>query len=375
VIAAERDLGAEGVLDPAGRGWCLAREVAKVGIAGVDLQAIPSDLWRPVLETVARERLTGLLVRGAASGVIGLSSSQMDDAVELHRRGLRRCLQVERTLIEIAEPLAAAGVAMRTLKGPAVAHQDYDDPSERLFRDLDVLVSSADLDSAVELLRTLGFGRAYAEPRPGFQRRYGKGVALLRPQGVEVDLHRTLALGPLGQQIIEADLWLGEDSVRIGALDVRTLDVVGRFLHACVHAATSPRPRLWVLRDVVQLHDRACSDVSEVRDRAARNGLEPALVLAVRAAEVQLGHVGPLSEWAASRPLNRRDALRLRAYGPGKGEMSRTIAMLLTAKGIRYRAGLAGSLLLPTADYLTGRGTTRRNRLRRVVSRIARREF
>ena len=40
------------------------------------------------------------------------------------------------------------------------------------------------------------FGRESAEPRPGFDRRFGKGVCLVRPDGVQVDLHRTLAAGP-----------------------------------------------------------------------------------------------------------------------------------------------------------------------------------
>jgi hypothetical protein len=173
--------------------------------------------------------------------------------------------------------------------------------------------------------------------------------------------------------VSEPDLWSRKESTSVGARQVDALDLVGRFLHSCVHASTSPTPRLWVLRDVAQLHERAAQEVGTVHARASRNGLEPAVAHAVLLVQHHLDHVGPLTDWATSRRVTRRDTVRLKAYGKGRGEAARALATLVTARGLRYRASLARDLLLPTRTYLARQGTTRSQRLRRGASKVARR--
>ena len=71
---------------------------------------------------------------------------------------------------------------------------DYADPAVRSFMDLDVLIRAHDIGRAVEALAAAGFRRTLAEPRPGFDRRFDKGMTLIGPARYELDLHRTVKL-------------------------------------------------------------------------------------------------------------------------------------------------------------------------------------
>ena len=104
----------------------------------------------------------------------------------------------------------AEGIDFVVLKGPALAHTRYRDPSLRLFADLDLLVRSGQVD------RRLAPPSAEPARRPppscpscghGFDDRFGKEVMLRTPatadapDGFEIDLHRTLIAGALGLTI------------------------------------------------------------------------------------------------------------------------------------------------------------------------------
>ena len=82
----------------------------------------------------------------------------------------------------------------------------YADPALRSFGDVDILVGGADFDAAVGALAALGFRRRFVEPRPGFDARFSKGACLERADGLEIDLHRTLAPGPFGMLLGLTDL-------------------------------------------------------------------------------------------------------------------------------------------------------------------------
>src|SRR5207253_1468780 len=126
------------------------------------------------------------------------------ELLETHREVVLPPLVVERGLLEVAPSFEEAAVEFLILKGPALAHTVYPDPAWRYFTDLDVLVAPKDWRRACAVLEALGFKRGQPEPRPGFVERFGGAPSYHRPTGVEVDLHRTLVLGPFG-------LWVETD--------------------------------------------------------------------------------------------------------------------------------------------------------------------
>jgi hypothetical protein len=126
-----------------------------------------------------------------------------------------------RELIAVVDLLAAKGVESRILKGSAVAHLDYDHPGLRSFIDLDVLVRAGDIDRAVGVLSSASFRRTLPEPRPGFDRRFDKGMTLISPSGFELDLHRTFVLGPWGLRVNLDQLWDQGQEFRVGGRALR----------------------------------------------------------------------------------------------------------------------------------------------------------
>ena len=201
--------------------------------------------------------------------------------------------------------LRGSGLDHRVLKGAAVADLDYPDPALRSFVDVDLLVRAEEWDDAIHVLREAGWERQFAEPRPGFERRFVKGMVLTRPDdgGTELDLHRTLALGPFGLTVRLEDLWADCEVLRLGGVEVRALAAEERFLHACFHAVLGDLPpRLVPLRDIAQMSLRGNLDLDRVIHHARSWRAEAVLLRAVELTWETLG-LDPAAETASPRQV------------------------------------------------------------------------
>jgi hypothetical protein len=127
--------------------------------------------------------VTGLLNAAVDDGALPATESQVQQARATHLSITMRVLSLERELVTVVDLLAGEGIESRVLKGSAVAHLDYPDPALRSFIDLDVLVRASDIDRAVAVLSGAGFKRTLAQPRPGFDRRFDKGLTLIPRRG------------------------------------------------------------------------------------------------------------------------------------------------------------------------------------------------
>ena len=202
-----------------------------------------------------------------------------------------------------------AGIETRVLKGPALAHRYYDDPSLRSFGDGDMLVRGADIDATVEILQREGLQRRFGAPRSSFDRRFVKAIALVADDGLELDLHRALTPGPFGvlfdvEEIFDA----APDHIDLGGHRMSCLAPELAFAHACAHAVLGDDvPRLVAVRDVAQL---------------LAAGLDvPATIALVRSL--------PRRRRRATRGWPRRDGPRVGAGGSarGVGASRRTFAL------------------------------------------------
>ncbi len=70
--------------------------------------------------------------------------------------------------------------------------------------------------------------------------RFAKSLTLVDADGRQVDLHRRLLAGPLGERLDHEAVRREGDTMAVGGRSVRTLSRVHRFAHACAHAAASP---------------------------------------------------------------------------------------------------------------------------------------
>lgn len=325
-------------------------------------EPLDATSWAAVMAAARRNRLTGLLNAATSDGAFPATAPQRAEARAAHRRQLLRVLALERELVAVCGLLDAADVPTRVLKGSAVARLDYADPALRSFIDLDVLVRAEDIERAVAVLSAAGFRRTLAEPRPGFDRRFDKGMTLIPPAGYELDLHRTFVLGPWGVVMNPGDLWDEGQAVAVGGASLRALSRHNRFLHACYHAALGDWPlRLGSLRDIAEMLRGWADAAPVVGPVTARWGVEAVVAAAVSDTYRLLGldAENELVRWAnryvPSRRHERWLALHTRS---DKTFAAQALATLWVLPRWRDKAAYLRALALPDARYTADRHTS-----------------
>lgn len=252
------------------------RSILPTRLGGAELCDGPLELsaeqW-PAL----RSRMFGGNVPGALAAAVGAGDVVLDEPMrtELFDQMVIRLvndLRAESECVRVTQLLGCAGIETVVLKGLAVAHLDYPDPSLRSTTDVDLLVRAEDMERATELLAEAGFRRDLPERRRGFDRRFAKDVTLYGPRRVEVDLHRTLLRGPFGAAIDLDELWASQEALDVEGLPSRrALDKPSRLLHAAYTVAVADaRPTLANLCDVALLAADPEMDWGLVQERAVR---------------------------------------------------------------------------------------------------------
>lgn len=348
--------------------------IAAHGLPGTRLalpDTPPDDAGFPrFLERLERHRLIGLAATAAQDGALVLSDGQREALEAAHLDAMCTCLNLEATLLEVARVMADHEIAVRVLKGPASAYLDYPRPELRHFGDIDLMVRSDDIDRAASVLVSLGFRRSSPEPRPGFDRRFGKGATFVAEDGTNLDLHRTFVMGPLGLRIDLDEVWRDSQPFTSGGECLEALTGPHRLLTACYNAIIGDRfPRLSTLRDIVQLCLGDQVDPAEVQEGAARWGGEAVLAHGIHAAwtTLEVADVVALSAWAGRYEANHDDERLLALYHDqkaGYAGLSWATARMLPP---RERLAFLRALALPRGGRLGKRGWGLAERARRAA--------
>ena len=345
--------------------------VAAWGVPGslLELPREPLDesAFAQLLAAVKHQRLTGLLWHAVAEGDMVATAGQAERIEWQHVEALAGSLALERLLLETVDILEQRSVQVRVLKGTALAHLDYPDPSHRMFGDIDLLVPGSDFDRAVRTLGELGHRRLHPEPRPGFDRRYSKGTSFRTSDGMEIDLHRTFTMGPLGIRLDLESVWERSEKFRLGDTMLQALPAEERFVHACYHAALGEVvPRLVPLRDVAQLALAPGLNLERVHALLASSGGHAVAAKSVSLAWqwLQVADVLAISAWAESHRAGHRELAELAVYGEGSSYALKAWASLRALPTLRDRAAYLYALAVPTKSYVGGRHEGRIDRLR-----------
>lgn len=341
-------------------------------------EPLAPSAWQDVVRGARRHRVTGALAATVHDGAMAATDAQLREATAEHRTAQLRVLLLERELVAIVGRLAGAGVDTRVLKGVAYARLDYPDPALRSFNDIDLLVRPDDIDRAFATMRAAGYRRTLAEPRPGFDRRFDKGMTLIPPTGYELDVHRTFVLGPWGVLVDLDELWRdGGESLTVAGHAVTALSLPYRLLHACYHAALGDWPlRLGSLRDVAELLRRvegSASGAHPVRAIAARWGVEAVLAAAVADTTRLLGlpMTGPLSSWARDYPPSRREEAWLALHThENKTFAAQALATVRVLARWRDKVAYVHALALPNPGYTDGRHPSRLRRFSYALRQV-----
>lgn len=331
-------------------------------------EPLTTNAWSDFLNGVRSQRLTGLLVAAVAEGALTVTEEQAETASEAHFAAVCDSLLLEAGALRTIAILEEAGVEPRVLKGTAVAHLDYPDPTLRLFGDIDLIVRGEQFDEAVAALVTSGHPRRYPQPRPGFDRRFSKGTSFTTTEGLEIDLHRTFVMGPYGLRLVLADVWATPRPFTLAGRTLHALDDEVRFLHACFHAALGDYiPRLVPQRDVAQMLLSGRLDLARVEELTRRWGAAPVVARAVCLAwdTLSIADVTHLSTWARRYVPSAAAARDLAVYLDPKGSYAaKSLAAVHALPRFRDKVSFATALAFPQSSYVEGRHDGSLQRLR-----------
>lgn len=329
------------------------------------------DAFADLLRRLTGHRILGLAVSAASVQQLRLTGEQTERLYAAHTEAMCVCLHLEACLLDLQATFDADGIPMRVVKGPASAHLDYADPTLRAFGDLDVLVPSDSFDRAALRLGDLGFHRDTPEPRPNFDRRFGKGATFIATSdGTNVDLHRTFVMGPLGLQVRQDELWADTESFMLAGRKIAALTAPQRLLASCYNAVVGDHdPRLATLRDIAQVILSGEVETSDVIELARSWQSTHVLALGVRAAweRLDIADVVGLSAWASSLDISDQARRELDLYhddAAGYAGLSWAVARILP---MRERAAFLTALAFPRGGRLGAARWGIRQRARRAV--------
>ncbi|MGH2597662.1 MAG: nucleotidyltransferase family protein [Actinomycetota bacterium] len=340
----------------------LARRIASFGMPGApapETVSFSDQRWEKLFALVRFERITGLALESVAHGWLDLTDEQTDRLYTAHRDAMTWSLLLERKLVALAEAFDRDVVGFAVLKGASVARTVYPEPCLRSFGDVDVLVRSVDYGRACALLERLGHVRQRPEPRPGFEVRFGKGSVHRHPDdAIEVDLHRTLVLGPFGLWIDPEELLDRSTTFELGGRIVGRLDDTAMLLNVAMHASLGrSEARLVPLRDVAQVAERGLIDWGTLSDWARRWHVTSVLQDAFSTALLTLGAPVPVEarRLMASEPP-KSEVRALQAYKGQRRSLGGTSLTTLRAiPGLGNKATYVWDLAVPDRAFLEAR--------------------
>ena len=320
----------------------------------------------------------GLLAAAAEDGSFALSGAQRAELVGVVDETAVVRRDLEANLLELSSALSKAGVTHRVLRGCAAAYLDYPASVQRTFRRVELLVPVPAFDDAAALFSAMGCVRRFAEPRPGFDRRFSMGTSFFTPEGHELVLRRTFVSGPYGMLVTPADLFSHSTPLQVGGRELLALGTEERFLHACFYARLGRgQSQLVLLRDVAQMVLTHALDIDSIETLSTSWKAESVVAEAVDLAwsTLKVVDIVHLSAWAATHRPERADRRRLRVYDRTYDYARNGAALSVSAvREIRPRRAtlrFLRAVVLPDRAYLEGRY---RGHLQPLVARHVRPE-
>ncbi len=327
-----------------------------------------------VIQHCNEHALDGLLAHAVAEERLALTAAQRSRVADHQRGAMEHVLRVERLVVAVCAELAARGLEYRLLKGVALAHGVYADPSMRSFGDGDVLIHPADFARAVGLVAEMGGRRRIPPLRRGWDEAFGK-EASIEVGGVTIDLHRRLIDGPFGQLTPTDALVSRGRSVMIGGRTLTTLDLADLYVHAALTAgAADDPPRLVTLRDLIELEHQPGFECRLILERAAEWKVECAVARAVMLLDTQLhpDDSPALLRWARNYRSTGRERLVMASYIGARRGVRRRLATMAVLPTWSRRAAFLRATLLPDRTYLAARSWGRVDQIRWGLRKLRR---
>jgi hypothetical protein len=302
-------------------------------------------------EIVPAAEFLGVLRWGgvAAPGPVGVPAARRAAAHGSYLALVARDLRIANLVATVDTALTGAEVSYAVYKGPAVARH-YPRPALRMFGDLDVLISRADLQRADDALRAAGLQGGWIDTPSA----YAETMYVLGSSGT-LDMHwHVMREAPVRSAFAVDTSAMLSRAVRLPLYegDAFVLDDYDLLIAVATHACFDGAYRLGWLVDVAQLLRVPGLSMDELRARCAatRTALPVQVVIdrTVRALGVP-GVAPPLARGAwraamsrlsAARPVERtfrqagRGGLVFRATRSGSARSAAALVRLGFAEGL-----------------------------------------
>lgn len=271
-------------------------------------------------------------------------------------------LRAAATLRRLQERLAAEGIPLVPIKGPALAWLAYGDVALRQFEDLDLIVRRDELLRAVAVFEHEGFRLrelAAGADRRGFLETL-QNWSLEKPGFPPLDLKPVLIshalCGPASADFMEADCRPLPDAAAAG---LRAPGPAAMLLAVCLDGANEMWVKLSAVADVgALLAQQADVDWTGFLEEAKRSGQRRSLLVGAGLAEILLDVKLPeafrtgLAGDPSARRLASEVAGRLRSEAPRQDIVFRqTVFALLTRERWRDRWRFIRRLLFVPGAY------------------------
>jgi len=216
---------------------CAAPFITQSAIKRIQELAAGIDNWRRLLKAAEACRAIPLLCDRLYAAEV---SQIPPDARESMRRAAilnaYRNSHLTGVLASVIDILKTKGIPAITHKGPLLAHEAYDNPSLRLFDDLDIIVRRTDLPAAAEAIKKTGYREVGAARHSALL-----PAAPYLLQAVDrthfIDLTDRLTNNTLAFEIRQEELWNDRRFIEIEGNTFPVMSPEHQLLYLCVHGA------------------------------------------------------------------------------------------------------------------------------------------
>jgi len=264
------------------------------------------------LATVELDRVKSCLCAHNIEAALGplLVGAEVDDqfnakVAESRARSEFLLLECERILPVLTTEACRPVI----LKGAALALTSYQEPSDRWFLDLDILVPAQEVAAACARLESLGYRPLRGQRDPLFYDKYHLHRIMLGPQGAVVELHWDLTLPGSVYHHDVAGVFQRAEKCTLGRLDVLCAAPVDQLLHGVYQNIADGFVDLRRVLDGILLANRlGDSDWSYLVNEAQETGMDRALWLSLHNMKLIGGGAVPdeVMESLRPGPLSRR---------------------------------------------------------------------
>jgi hypothetical protein len=345
------------------------READSRPVGAVQRAAHAVTDWYAVPELAARHGVAAFVLRAAANEGISIPLAAFSTLRDITAQSRAKTMSLDLVLMQTTPKMAAAGLPVIVLKGPALSRTEYPTAALRPYDDLDIVVKEQDEEAAAALLTSSG----YREMPSGIERAWqaaGEQLPETAPfhrqfrgdrNGAMFELHTDplqLGLSP----VCENDRWIR--SLPLPQVPgASMLCPEDQLVHLCLHAHKHGFSRLIWLKDLdlVLRSSGYYLDWNLVLSVARREGVAGSVWYGLRLAKMLLGTPVPPQVWGSFRPVPWIRALYGLAW-PAEGVGN--LAGQMRRRAVQTRGAESWRGTLPSLIWMGRRRTRLRTALR-----------